>query len=546
MTARSSYTDLEGIGGSRSSREPRSHAAGFAGKLLTHEGAICEDSWWEASSPYVAEITGTFLLTLTYLCNKVSGDPVWGVTSNAFMVMVATYAVGYLSGGTLNPSVTIALWLSKRYSFQRAAKTCAVQILGGALAALTFYRFGNAEMNLGPKPGFSWWEVMIVEVLYTCMICFVYLNCAASLGNNPVGDQNGFTGIAVGLCFVAGGYASMPVSGTVMNPAIAVGLQLADMFDKDHTMWGIIYLPYQLAGAFMAVSAYRVVRPHEMDVREQRTSHIANWEDKLSAKVMAEFIGTFFIVLTKALNHVGTPTGEAWSVAAAVASMMYALQGVCGPHFNPAVTISSAIVGMVQNHVHGAACIEHDSAGASHFPKYCSPRLAGLYIGAQVLAGLAASSVYAIVHHGAAIQVQPPDETAVGGMAAVVLGEVIFTCLICYIFLTTSIVESAGSKSKQNNIAGIAVGMCTAVGGWSIGKTSGSLLNPAIAIGFTGLNAVGGHFFRTWTGLYVAFEIAGALVAALLFCVTHAGSFMRDSEFAPEDSHPPPSIMIDD
>mmetsp|Transcript_124256 Transcript_124256/g.362755 ORF Transcript_124256/g.362755 Transcript_124256/m.362755 type:complete len:527 (-) Transcript_124256:16-1596(-) len=466
--------------------------------LTKLEHRLIVTSWREAFAPYFAEFCGTFLIALTYLCNSSAGDHVWAVTSNALMMTVAMYVFGHVSGGNLNPCISLALYLARRHTFWTACCFCFFQIAGGSAAAFLFHCFHRAEVNLGPKPGFSWWEASIVECLFTSMIVFVFLNCAASRGNNPVTSPNGFIGMAVGLCHVAGGYASMDVSGTVMNPAVAIGLQIMDSSDSSHASWGLEYLPMEILGALLAVSAYRLVRPKELDASLMFEPHDPLWQAQTSSRVMAEFIGTFYIVFTKALNNIGKSKAEAWSVAAAVGCMQYALRGVSGGHFNPAVSVSAAISSR----------------------RLCTARNAILYIGAQIFAGLTASAMYGMVHHGGEIVIRP-GKAYHHSTSAVIVGELIFTCLSCYTVLATSAQQPASSKLRSNDIAGLAIGMCSAVGGFAVGNISGSVLNPAMALGFTGLNVIGGDLWQSTVGLYVLYEILGGLLASGIFVLTH-------------------------
>lgn len=437
---------------------------------------------WERGAPYLAEYVGTFLITIAFICNFTRGDEVWGVTSDALMVMGAVFMFGHISGGNINPSVSITLWLCRRHTSMVTILFCLVQVFGAATAAMIGLHFAQAQVDLGPKPGFGVWEVMILEILYTAMICFVYLNCAASKGNNPTLGQNGFVGLAAGLTVVAGGYASAAVSGTVMNPAVAVGLQIVDLGDRVTNGWGAAYLPFEIAGAFLAVGAYRVVRPQEFQYCDGQ-----RWST--SSKVMAEFIGTFYIVLTKALNSLGGSKAQSWSVAAAIASMVYALRGVSGGHFNPAVTLAAGL----------------SKRGL------CTARETALYVGAQVLAGLSASTVYGLVHHQASI---PLRAVTHGHPSEVILGEMLFTALLCYVVLTNTM-------AKHTDFTGLAVGGCALVSGIAVGDITGSVLNPAVAIGFTGLNALGGHWSESPCFLYIVYEAAGALLATGAFIVTH-------------------------
>merc|ERR1719468_705037 len=68
--------------------------------------------------------------------------------------------------------------------------------------------------------------------------------------------------------------------------------------------------------------------------------------------VAAEFIGTYFVILTKALNRLTVTTvtsggmgPESWSVMAVLTAMVYSLHGVSGVVFTPALTIAAGSCG---------------------------------------------------------------------------------------------------------------------------------------------------------------------------------------------------------
>merc|ERR1719512_635608 len=58
------------------------------------------------------------------------------------------------------------------------------------------------------------------------------------------------------------------------------------------------------------------------------------------ADVLSEFLGTFMLVLTVGLNVLAKSPAGAFSIAASLMSMIYALGNVSGAHFNPAVTVA--------------------------------------------------------------------------------------------------------------------------------------------------------------------------------------------------------------
>lgn len=486
--------------------------------FLNREGALYA-GWGERFAPFLAEAIGGFVLTACYLYNA-AGDPVWAISSNALMVTALVIAFGHVSGANLNPSVSIALCLSGRQALSTTVPLCLAQLFGASCAVFCVLDGVSSvaeAINIGPKDGYGPGDVFLVELIFTSMICFVFLNCGASSRNNPRGDQNGFLGLALGFCFVAGGHACRHVSGSVMNPAIAFGVQLTNFKNTDPNAWATFYLIAELAGAFLAAGAIRVVRPSEHQDRELTSSgpapgqlQVADGRQSTSSSsaVMAEFIGSFYIALTKVFVHANLSPNEPWAVGMVVASMVYSLRGVSGAHLNPANTIAVALSGR----------------GAAEFWQGAS------YVGAQILASITAAWVFAMVNLGRlSFEVRAEGVHATYG--AIVLSELLFTFMLCYVVLSTSLTFPVPmSASQQNNIAGLAQGSCVMVSGFAIGKISGGILNPAFAIGYTGLAGLGGRQ-QTMVWPYIFYEVLGAVLASGAFLVTHPSKyFIKNDE----------------
>lgn len=62
-----------------------------------------------------------------------------------------------------------------------------------------------------------------------------------------------------------------------------------------------------------------------------------------SAKYAAEFVGTFFLVLTVGCNVLTGSVGAALSIGGILMAMIYAVGPVSGAHLNPAVTVAVLI-----------------------------------------------------------------------------------------------------------------------------------------------------------------------------------------------------------
>merc|ERR1719217_1722593 len=116
---------------------------------------------------------------------------------------------------------------------------------------------------------------------------------------------------------------------------------------------------------------FRVVRPDDFG------NHGAQEAYPLQVRVIAEFLGTFVLVLTVGLNVLAKSPSPALSFAASLTSMIYALGDVSGAHFNPAVTVAILASGRCPD---------------------LTPAKAGSFIGVQIAGGVAAAFTYAFIY----------------------------------------------------------------------------------------------------------------------------------------------------
>jgi aquaporin Z len=444
-----------------------------------------------APAAYIAEFVGTFLLVFTVGCNVLTASAAWGVTSIAAVLMVSIWALGGVSGGNFNPAVSLTLGLSGKMEWKEVAIYCVVQIVAGICAGLSFAAMLWKVVNVAPKPGFGWWEAMLAEVLYTFVLCFVVLNVAASTKNGcgsldgkPGGPQQ-FYGLAIGFVVVAGGYGAGSISGGAFNPAVALGLDVSSA--GVGFGWGFAYTGYEIIGSALAAGLFRVVRPDDFG---------GSPDYELGTRCVSEFLGTYVLVLTVGLNVLGGSPAGAWSIAASLMVMIFALGNCSGAHFNPAVTIAIMIS--------GRDC--------------CSLRDGAAYIVTQLVAGVCASYTYAAMHHGNTFALEPA-----GGhnWAQALTAEFVYTFVLCFVVLSVATI-----KDPLNQYFGLAIGSCVTVGGIAIGNVSGGSLNPAVSTGISAARIIGGgHFYNCL--IYSAAEIAGAGVAAGVFMVTHPSEYAK-------------------
>mmetsp|Transcript_135378 Transcript_135378/g.249038 ORF Transcript_135378/g.249038 Transcript_135378/m.249038 type:complete len:454 (-) Transcript_135378:66-1427(-) len=441
---------------------------------------------------YAAEFLGTFLLVFTVGCNVLSGNVVWGGVSIACMLMVAIYALGGISGANFNPAVSVTLGIVKSMGHKggldwaTAGIYCIVQIIAGILAACCYSLLFNTPFNLAPAKGFNFISAGTCEMLYTFMLCFVVLNVAAA--NKCKTEENQWYGLAIGFVVVAGAYGAGAVSGGCFNPAVAIGIDTSSAglgFG-----WCLVYMVAELLGAVLAALVFKVVRPGDF----KDTSG----QSELPQKLVSEMLGTFFLVLTVGLNVMGNSKAGAFSIAASLMCMIYALADVSGANFNPAVTLTL----------------------------WCSDNLdiktSGLYVLVQLVGGILAGITYTLVYHGHSFALAPQNKSSWGQVAT---AEIIFTFVLCFVVLCTAVTP----PTKSKDMFGLAIGSCVTIGGFAIGGISGGSLNPAVSFGIAVSHLFdGGSLFAAIA--YTFFECLGGVGAALFLKVTHTAEAKKDVE----------------
>jgi aquaporin Z len=402
--------------------------------------------------------------------------------------MVSIYALGGVSGANFNPAVSLALGIAKKLEWKDVGIYFGCQIAGGICAGLVYGLALWDVFNLAPTPGFSWWQAGLAEFLYTFMLCFVVLNVACSKMH---AGKNQFYGLAIGFVVVAGGYGAGHISGGCFNPAVAIGIDVSSAglgFG-----WCLAYTVFELAGAAVAAIVFQVCRPEEKEEDAEPGTY------ELSSKIVSEFLGTYFLVLTVGLNVIGGSKAPVFSIAASLMCMIFALGTCSGAHFNPAVTIAIVAAGRDK----------------------CPPKDAGIYIAVQIVAGIAAGCTYAVMEGGKSFPLAPGKGY---GWAEAAVAEIMFTFLLAFVVLSVATVESPLSE-----YFGLAIGSCVTAGGYAIGAVSGGSLNPAVSFGISASHAIFGGGTGVFHNclIYTVFEIIGGCIAAGIFMATHPSEYSK-------------------
>mgnify|MGYP001357195195 FL=1 len=172
-------------------------------------------------------------------------------------------------------------------------------------------------------------------------------------------------------------------------------------------------------------------------------------EYTLQQKLIAEFIGTFFLALTICTAAVHGSAGEyaPFAIAATLMVMIYGVGHISGAHFNPAVTVAVWLRG---------ACEKEDV-----FP----------YIAAQVIAGiLAAFASENLLFVETSVNALEMDATQA------VSAEFLYTFALVFVILNVATTES----TDGNGYYGAAISFVVLAGALTVGEISGGSFNPAV------------------------------------------------------------------
>lgn len=198
-------------------------------------------------------------------------------------------------------------------------------------------------------------------------------------------------------------------------------------------------------------------------------------------KYIAEFIGTFFLVLTIGCTVLpGTPGVIApLAIGAALMVLVYAGGHISGAHYNPVVTLAIFLRGK------------------------CPAKDVLPYWIAQ-LAATAAAAMVAIFLCG-----KSGTPMEIKNVPAALAAEFLFTFALVYVVLNVATAKG----TSGNSFYGVAIGMIVMAGAFAVGGISGGAFNPAVAIGLGVMKLV--NFSQIW--IHLVADFAGAVAATLTF-----------------------------
>jgi aquaporin Z len=197
-------------------------------------------------------------------------------------------------------------------------------------------------------------------------------------------------------------------------------------------------------------------------------------------KYAAEFIGTFFLVLTIGCTGIAAGPGAIppLAIGAMLMVMVYAGGHVSGAHYNPAVTVAVFLRGRCP---------------ASDVLPYWIAQLAG---------AVAAASIVLFFKVEDPVTFYPP-------LLAALVAEFLATFALVYVVLNVATAKA----TSGNSYFGLAIGFTVLASAFAVGQVSGGAFNPAVAVGAMTMGML--PWSSLW--LFVVAEVLAAAAGAVVF-----------------------------
>ncbi len=210
---------------------------------------------------YIAEFIGTFsfvfigagaIITDAWFPGSVGLIGIALAHGLALAIMIS--ATGHISGGHLNPAVTVGFLVAGKMKVGKGMGYIASQLIGGIVAGLLLRVIFPAtiwtQVNLGtpgldPRIGVG--TGILVELILTFFLVFAVFGTAVDKRAPKLG------GFGIGLVLVFDILMGGPLTGASMNPARTFGPAVASAFWTNH----YVYWVGPLLGGIIAALIYR-------------------------------------------------------------------------------------------------------------------------------------------------------------------------------------------------------------------------------------------------------------------------------------------------
>ncbi|CAI5779614.1 aquaporin-4 isoform X2 [Podarcis lilfordi] len=221
------------------------------------------------TQPFWKAVSAEFLAMLIFVLLSLGSTINWGGTENplpvdmvlislCFGLSIATMVqcIGHISGGHINPAVTVAMVCTRKISLAKSVFYIAAQCLGAIAGAGILYLVTPQRVvgGLGitkVHDDLSAGHGLVVELIITFqLVLTIFASC-----DSKRSDVTGSVALAIGLSVAIGHLFAINYTGASMNPARSFGP--AVIMGKWENHW--IYWVGPIIGAVLAGALYEYV-----------------------------------------------------------------------------------------------------------------------------------------------------------------------------------------------------------------------------------------------------------------------------------------------
>lgn len=207
---------------------------------------------------YFAEFLGTYALVFAGTGAIIIDQQTHGTITHAgvaitfgLIVMSMIYTFGDISGAHLNPAVSVAFAIAKKFPAIQLAPYIAAQISGAIGASFTLKALFPSNEFLGATlPAGSDMQSFVLELILTFFLMLVIIHVAT--GSKEKGM---FAGLAIGSVVGLEAMFAGPICGASMNPARS----LAPALVSGHLEHLWIYIVATTIGAVLAIPVWNLL-----------------------------------------------------------------------------------------------------------------------------------------------------------------------------------------------------------------------------------------------------------------------------------------------
>lgn len=226
------------------------------------------------SQKLLVEAVGTFLLTFVGAGSIIATQFIIGggntsyvgllviALAHGIILAIAVSAAMNISGGHINPAVTIGILVARKISVRNAISYIIAQIIGAVIGGyLLFSVYPSTAGNLvhWGTPGLSSSTSIPQGILFEAIMTFILVFAVFGTAVDPRSPKIG--GFGIGLAIAVDIMAGGPFTGAAMNPARAIGPAIASLYFNN---WYVYWIGPILGGIIAAlIYNYGILRGQE-------------------------------------------------------------------------------------------------------------------------------------------------------------------------------------------------------------------------------------------------------------------------------------------